>query len=71
MKITRTTATLCTLLIATACGQAPEPEAPAESYDVLIVNGTVYDGSGSPPRLTDVGISGDVIAAIGDLTQAE
>src|SRR5262245_52881300 len=41
-----------------------------EKYDVLIRGGTVYDGSGGPPRAADVGIRGDRIAAIGDLSQA-
>src|SRR5437667_7992360 len=39
-----------------------------EPFDVLIRGGTVYDGSGSPPRRSDVGIRGDKIAAIGDLS---
>ena len=36
-------------------------------YDVLIRNGTVYDGSGGAGVRTDVAISGDKIAAIGAL----
>jgi len=46
-----------------------EPPA-APNYDVLIRGGSVYDGSGSPPRTADVGINGDVIVAIGDLSNA-
>jgi N-acyl-D-amino-acid deacylase len=38
-----------------------------ETYDVLIRNGTVYDGSGSPGVRTDVAIQGDKIAVIGAL----
>ena len=38
----------------------------ADSVDVLIRGGTVYDGSGTPGRLTDVGIRGDRIAFLGD-----
>lgn len=41
------------------------------SYDVIIAGGTVYDGSGAAPITADVGIRGDRIAAIGDLTRAE
>src|SRR5262245_24402455 len=37
--------------------------------DVIIRNGTVYDGSGSSPVHSDVGIRGDRIAAIGDLAK--
>src|SRR5262249_27937869 len=41
------------------------------TYDVIIRNGTVYDGSGGPPRRADVGISGDQIGVIGDLSKAK
>jgi N-acyl-D-amino-acid deacylase len=40
-------------------------------YDVLIRGGTLYDGSGGPPRRVDVAIRGDRIAAIGDLRSAQ
>jgi N-acyl-D-amino-acid deacylase len=36
-------------------------------YDVVIRHGTVYDGTGSPGVVADVALSGDTIAAIGDL----
>ncbi len=39
-------------------------------YDILIRHGTVYDGSGGPGVAADVAISGDTIAAIGDLSAA-
>ncbi|MCW8984281.1 MAG: D-aminoacylase [Thermoanaerobaculales bacterium] len=51
------------VLFSTAC--APSPQ-----YDVVIRNGTIYDGSGSPGVIGDVAINGDAIAAIGDLGQA-
>jgi N-acyl-D-aspartate/D-glutamate deacylase len=38
--------------------------------DVLIRGGTVHDGSGNPPRITDVGIRGDRIAFMGDAAAA-
>jgi N-acyl-D-amino-acid deacylase len=37
------------------------------SYDLLIKNGTVVDGTGSPRRVADVAIKGDVIAEIGKI----
>ncbi len=41
------------------------------TFDVIIRGGTVYDGSGAKPRKADVGIKGDVVAAVGDLTKAK
>ncbi len=41
----------------------------ADEFDVILRGGTVYDGSGGPPRIADVGLRGDQIAAIGDLEQ--
>ena len=42
-----------------------------QEYDVVIRGGTVYDGSGKPGVLTDVGINGDTLAIIGDLSGAK
>ncbi len=39
-------------------------------YDIVIRGGMVYDGSGAPGLVTDIGINGDTIAAIGDLSKA-
>lgn len=36
-------------------------------FDVLIRGGTVYDGTGAEPFVSDVGISGGIIAAVGNL----
>ena len=48
------------VLLLTACRQSP-------SYDLVIRRGTLYDGSGQPPRVADIAVSGDKIAAIGEL----
>ncbi|HEY0932032.1 MAG TPA: D-aminoacylase [Gemmatimonas sp.] len=37
---------------------------PADSFDVLIVGGSVIDGTGSAPRMLDVGLRGDRIVAL-------
>jgi N-acyl-D-amino-acid deacylase len=42
----------------------------ADAFDVLIRGGTVYDGSGQPPRQADVGLRADRVAAVGDLRGA-
>ena len=47
------------LLLAAGCSPTPE-------YDLVIRNGLVYDGSGSPPVIADVAIVGDSIAAVGE-----
>ncbi len=39
-------------------------------YDLILRNGTVYDGSGGPGVAADVAIHSDTIAAIGDLADA-
>ena len=41
-----------------------------QSLDVIIRNGTVYDGSGKAGIVADVGINADTIAFIGDLKNA-
>src|SRR5437879_3628656 len=41
----------------------------AEEFDILIRGGTVYDGSGAPGKRADVGLRGDTIAAVGDLSR--
>jgi N-acyl-D-amino-acid deacylase len=41
-----------------------------ERFDILVRGGTVYDGTGAPGRGADVGIRGDTVAAVGDLSSA-
>ncbi len=43
---------------------------PPVTYDVIIENGIVYDGSGGQAREVDIGIVGDRIQTIGDLSAA-
>src|SRR5215204_1928925 len=54
------------VLAAMAIGLRSQPPA----FDVIIRGGTLYDGTGSAPRRTDVGIRGDRITTVGDLTNA-
>lgn len=42
-----------------------------QRYDVLILNGTLYDGSGGKPRRADVAINADKVVAIGNLKSAK
>src|SRR5579875_1996651 len=39
--------------------------------DVVVRGGTVYDGTGAPPRQADVGIAGDRIVTLGQLDGTE
>lgn len=65
------------LLLASGCAPAtvhaqagPAGVAPARHFDVLIRNGRVLDGNGNPWFRADVGIVGDRIEAVGDLSVA-
>jgi len=42
----------------------------AADYDVLIRNGTVYDGTGAPAYVADLAIKGDRVAAIGNFSES-
>jgi N-acyl-D-amino-acid deacylase len=53
----------CVLALVPAPSEAP-------AFDVLIRGGTVYDGSGAPPRRADVGVRGDRIEVVGELAGA-
>jgi len=51
------------LLLTGACQQ--------QRFDIIIRGGTVYDGSGKPGIVTDIGINADTVAFIGDLSKAK
>jgi N-acyl-D-aspartate/D-glutamate deacylase len=52
--------------VALLAGPASTRAQPSD-YDILIRNGRVIDGTGSPGVVADVGIRGNKIAAVGDL----
>lgn len=54
---------LVILVVFLACGLQS-----TTTFDVVIRNGTIYDGSGAHPFVGDVAIVNDTIAAIGDLS---
>ena len=63
MRLALAAVTLLSLSLAIDLSQPPV-------FDVVIRGGTVYDGTGEPGRRVDVGLRGDRIAAVGDLTGA-
>jgi len=57
-----------TLIVALAIAGVAQSR--TKSFDVIIKNGTVYDGTGRPARRADVGIEKDRISVVGDLSRA-
>ncbi|MCA9175541.1 MAG: membrane dipeptidase [Planctomycetales bacterium] len=57
------------LLLLLFVGSASVPA--AEPLDCVIRGGSVYDGTGAPPVQADVGVRGDRIVAVGDLSGME
>jgi N-acyl-D-amino-acid deacylase len=56
-------------LILTACSTAVGSSR-APSYDLVIGNGLIYDGSGAAPVSGGIAIAGDTIARVGDVSRA-
>jgi N-acyl-D-amino-acid deacylase len=65
-KLLAVTLVVAVSLAASAQGQT----AKVQAFDVIIRGGTVYDGTGHAPVRADVGIKGDRIAAVGNLSRA-
>ncbi len=63
---------LCGITVAalSAGALAAQTPAPAQAFDLLIINGRVFDGTGNPWFPADIGVRGDRIVAIGTLTGA-
>lgn len=53
------------VFVALAC--IPRPK---KQYDLILRQGTIYDGTGGTPFVGDVAIQGDTIAAVGNLPDA-
>jgi N-acyl-D-amino-acid deacylase len=66
----RTTSLFLTALLVFTAASTPKAGA-QETLDVIIKSGTVYDGAGGPAQRTDIGIKGDRITAVRDLSSAK
>ncbi|MEO8439608.1 MAG: D-aminoacylase, partial [Spartobacteria bacterium] len=65
------TVLLGAIMVPVVMAQEQKPAATAAGkFDVVIRNGTVYDGTGGPERKTDVALRGDRIAGLGDFKNA-
>ena len=69
-------ALVCSAVLA-GCAGSPRPTPAAttstqvdDAYDVIVRNGLLFDGTGTPGRRADVGIRGDRVASVGDLSGA-
>ncbi|MCZ6600857.1 MAG: D-aminoacylase [Acidobacteria bacterium] len=74
--MSRTTFMICLGLLVLAapaigCRAGEKSSMSQEPFDVILRGGTVYDGSGGPAVPVDVGLRGDRVAALGDLSGAE
>jgi N-acyl-D-amino-acid deacylase len=71
--MTRFVITVCAACALAACQQSSSPASSASpaspaSFDVLITGGRVVDGTGAPWFRADIGITGDAITEIGQLS---
>jgi N-acyl-D-amino-acid deacylase len=56
------------VVLACAACSSPPPTPSTLAFDVIIRGGTAYDGTGAPGRRADIGIKGDRIERVGDLS---
>jgi N-acyl-D-amino-acid deacylase len=59
---------LLLLTVVLTCASCAPAAPPPPAFDVVIRGGTIYDGTGQPGRRIDLGIRGDRIATVGELT---
>src|SRR4051812_38373980 len=52
-------------------GAQPSPSTHEGNFDVIIRNGTIYDGTGAESQQADIAIRGDKIAGVGDFKSAK
>lgn len=70
MRLRTFLASILVALLVAGCAPSAVRNDDPRHYDLVIRGGTVYDGSGGPARRVDVAVTGDRIAALGDLSGA-
>ncbi|MBI3406311.1 MAG: amidohydrolase family protein [Acidobacteria bacterium] len=71
MKTSFRVAAFVSIFLAGVAGASLLASPQTKTYDVIIRNGTLYDGSGKPPVIGDIAINGKKIAAVGKLGNAK
>src|ERR1051326_3535879 len=66
----RIVVTVLLMLALSLASRAQGSKTSAQSFDIIIKGGMVYDGTGGPPRQADIGIKDDRIAAVGNCRRA-
>src|SRR5438874_4584555 len=62
---------VCVTIVFTMFAQKGSSSPGPADFDIIIKDGTVYDGSGAEPKQADVAIRGDRIVGIGDFKAAK
>ncbi len=70
MRLSRNVSTCAILLVALWTARSGAQPGAVATYDVLVTNGRIVDGTGAPWYRGDIGIVGDTITAIGTLGNA-
>ncbi|HEX2452128.1 MAG TPA: D-aminoacylase [Vicinamibacterales bacterium] len=70
MRLARVLVIASVAVLAFALRSGSSPDHQPTTFDIIIRGGTVYDGTGTAGRRVDVGLRGDKIAALGELTGA-
>ena len=70
MNVVRLLTSSLVAFVAAACATPRSIPAGEATYDVVIRNGTIYDGSGAPGVRGDLAIRGDSIVAVGNIGAA-